>query len=315
MPFGDHLEELRRRVILGLLGLVPVFVFGLAIGRQVLSLLIDPVQRELLEAGLPAVLMATSPLETFASYVRVAVVIMLLGGSPWALYQLWRFVAPGLYANERRFVHVLIPLSSGLTTAGIVFLYFVILPVVLAFFIRFGSTLGERVVPTAPVPEGVELGSLPLLERDPPDPGIGQTWVNTSNMQLRVVVDGPGGPRVVGAELTGGTGIVQQYRISEYVKLFLSLALAFSLGFQMPVVVLLLGWADLVTPAQLARYRKYAIIGCVIASAFLTPADPLSMMLLAGPLYLLYELGGLLLRLLPASRLAGTDAAPSDEER
>jgi len=325
MSFGDHLEDLRRRLILAILGLVPVFVLGLAIGRPTLSMLIEPVQRALLDAGLPAVLMATSPLETFSSYVRIAVVITLLVGSPWALYQLWRFVAPGLYANERRFVHVLVPLSSALTVAGIVFLYAIILPVVLSFFIQFGSTLGGRVIPTAPVPQDVELGELAILDRDPPDPVPGQWWVNRSSMQLRVAIGeagvaGSDSVRVVGAELTGGAGIIQQYRISEYVKLFLSLALAFALGFQMPVVVLLLGWAGLVTPEDLRRHRKYAAMGCAMGSAILTPADPFSMVLLAIPLFLLYELGGVLLRLLPASKLAGDGASwpvdlPNDEER
>ncbi|MFG0325790.1 MAG: twin-arginine translocase subunit TatC [Phycisphaerales bacterium JB037] len=308
MTFGEHLEDLRKRLFYALLGLLPTFIIGLVVGRDLLTFLIRPVQEELLAAGLPAVLMATSPLETFGAYVRIAVVVTLLVGSPWVLYQLWRFVAPGLYRHERRFVHILVPLSSLLTAAGVVFLYTVILPVILAFFIQFGSTLGKPIVPTAPLPEGVQVGRVPVLRADPESFEPGQMWVHGELMQLRVAVpgEGPDTPaRIVGAELTGGAGIVQQYRVSEYVKMFLSLCIAFALGFQTPVVVLLLGWAGLVTPALLGKYRRQAGMAVLVASAILTPADPVSMVLLAVPLYLLYELGGLLLRLMPASKVAG----------
>lgn len=305
MSFGDHLEDLRRRLLISLLGLMPIFILSMVLGLGVLEMLIAPVQSELRAAGLPAALLATSPLETFLTYVRIAIVLTILVGSPWVLIQLWMFVSPGLYASERRFIYILAPMSAALTTAGVLFLYKVILPIVLAFFIQFGSGVGQPPVTTAPLPPDVTLGSIPILQHDPPNPPEGSFWINTSIMQLRVVVGEANGRAVVlGSELTRAGGILQQYRISEYVRLFLSLALGFSLGFQMPVVVLLLGWAGIVTPASLRKYRKHAMLGCVAASALLTPADPISMVFLALPLYLLYEFGGLLLRILPASRVA-----------
>ena len=85
------------------------------------------------------------------------------------------------------------------------------------------------------------------------------------------------------------------------------LSLGFAVGFQMPVVVLLLGWAGIVEPKDLTGIRKYMLMGCLVASSILTPADPLSMVLLAGPLYVLYELGLILLRLMPARALTGDD--------
>jgi len=313
MPFGDHLEELRHRLILGLLGLVPIAIAAFLSGRVLLEILIGPVQRALLESGLPATLQATGPLEVFATYMRVSMITALLVGSPWLVYQGWRFIAPGLYAGEQRFVRILVPLSAALVVTGVLFLYYVIFPIVLAFFIGFGSTLGAPETKTADPPAGVVLPEIPVLEADPPAPEIGAQWVNHELMQQRVCVGYEDGmPVVAGTPLTHIAGVVQQYRVSEYIKLFLSLALAFAIGFQMPVVVLLLGWSGLITPKTLRKYRKHVVLGCAIAGAVLTPADPVSMVLLAMPLYGLFELGMVLLILLPASRVAGGFATKPD---
>lgn len=308
MSLGEHLEDLRRRVILAIVGLVPIFVLGLVVGQPVLRLLIHPVQQAMHEAGLPAVLQVTSPVEGFGAYVRVAVVITLVVGSPWVLYQLWLFVAPGLYAAEKRFVHVLIPLSSVLSIAGVVFMYLVILPVVLGFFIKFSSQIGQLESPVVEVPQGVVLSTVPVLQGDPASPAVGAEWINLVLQQRRVCVGYEGDtPTILASELTRGSGIVQQYRISEYVKMLLSLSVAFAIGFQTPVVVLVLGWAGLVDRALLGRMRKQTVMICAVASAILTPADPLSMILLAVPLYLLYEFGGLLLWLMPAGAVAPSE--------
>jgi len=313
MSFGDHLEDLRRRLVLGLVGIIPIFIAAIIVGPHILDLLILPVQTELHRAGLPPQLQATGPVETFATYFRIAIIVTILVGSPWLLYQTWLFVAPGLYEAERRFVYFLVPMSAILTTAGTVFLYFVMLPVVLSFFIGFGAGIAAEPIPTAPLPEGIVLPEIPLLEADPPDPSPGQYWFNTGRSELRLATADGQDVSVLGAALTRTSGILQQYRISEYVKLFLSLALAFAVGFQTPLVVLLLAWAGIVDRPFLLRYRRHAIMVCAIAAALLTPADPLSMILLAVPLYLLYELGLALILLLPPERIArGFKREPPD---
>lgn len=306
MPLGDHLEDLRRRVVLALLGLVPILVASLLVGRTVLDLLILPVQRAMVTSGLSASMQATGPLETFGAYLRVSLVLTLLVGSPWLLWQLWLFVRPGLYVNERRFVHVLVPMSAALTTAGVLFLYFVIMPVVLAFFIRFGGTVGVVASEPRVPPAGTVMARAPVLEADPVAPEVGDEWINLRLNQRRTCIGYEGErPIIAGTQLSIGFGIQQQYRVSEYVRLFLQLALAFSLGFQTPVVVLLLGWAGLVERSSLVKYRRHAAMGAAVLGAVLTPADPLSMILLGGSLYVLYELGGVLLVLMPAHRVAG----------
>lgn len=315
MPLGEHLEELRRRVALGLVGLLPAVVLALVFGRPALELVIMPVQEALAASGRPATLQATSPLETFGAYIRVAILLGLMLASPWVLYQLWRFVAPGLYRNERRFVHLLIPLSTVLSVSGVVFLYMVIMPLMLTFFIGFGSTIGMR--PTPIVEPAAPLPTMPMLAGDPAAPEVGAYWYNSVLNQMRVAVGvGPdGAPIVRGSGVFADAGIRQDYKISEYVKLFFSLALAFVLGFQMPVVILLLGKLGLVTVEFLGRIRRYAVMGCAVAGAFLTPADPVSMVALAIPLYGLYELGGLLLRLMPPRPWDDFEDAPDRDGR
>ncbi|MEZ6242501.1 MAG: twin-arginine translocase subunit TatC [Phycisphaerales bacterium] len=305
MSFGDHLEELRRRLIWAVLGIVPLFFVAFAFGRDVLDLLIEPARQQLRAGGQATALLATGPFETFGAVVQIAMIITVLVGSPWLLYQLWLFVAPGLYRAERQFFYRLAPMSVGLTVLSMVFLYFVILPVVLAFFIGFGSKVGAGQVTTAPLPDGVSLGSIPVLAADPPPEAlqVGSVWINDRMHQLRICEALPKGgrPVILGTELTMGAGIVQQYKIADYIQTLLNLALAFGIGFQMPVVVLLLGWVGIVTRQGMRKYRKHAIAACAFAGAALSPPDPLSMILLAVPLYALYELGMVLLKVWPPS--------------
>ncbi|MEO0513540.1 MAG: twin-arginine translocase subunit TatC [Planctomycetota bacterium] len=304
MSLGDHLEDLRRRVILSLVGLLPIFIAALIFGTGLLGIIIRPAQQALRARGLPAALQVTGPLEMFSAYVRVAVVLTVLVGSPWILWQIWKFIAPGLYRHERRFVQILGPLSAALTVSAGLFLYYIMLPVVLLFFIGFGSSIGVGSVDIAPPPTDTTFSTAPLLTADPPDPTPGEFWINTDRMEFRLAIDDRGSTSVRAIPLTSGTGVAQQYRVMEYVKLVFSLGLAFGVGFQMPVVILLLGWVGLVERSFLTRYRRYAVLGCAVVSAILTPADPVSMLLLLVPLFLLYELGILLLRVVPAERLA-----------
>jgi sec-independent protein translocase protein TatC len=312
MPLGDHLEELRRRLILALLGLLPFFVVALFISRPTMEFLLKPVQAALRDSGLPPYVQSTGPVEVFASYTQIAIILTILGGSWWILTQAWLFIRPGLYRTERRFVYILIPMSFALTITGVIFMYTLMLPVVLSFFITFGSSLGvpeyaQGIDALAAQTQSAALPSAPILQGDPPNPDPGQYWINLDRRELRVCLEQaqPGQAPLVGSvPLTSGSGILQLYRLKEYVGLILMLALGFAVGFQMPVVVLLLGWAGIVEPKDLAGARRYMVMGCLVVSGALTPADPLSMFILAVPLYLLYELGMILLKLMPARSLA-----------
>lgn len=315
MPLGEHLEELRRRLLLAIYGLLPIAVVAFYFGDRILEFLLRPAQRALQLGGQAPTLIITGPLELFGAYVRISFIAALLVGSPWVLYQLWLFVAPGLYKRERRFVYLLLPLSTFLTIVGVAFFYGVILPIMLRFFIGFAAGIASSAPAAAPLPEGVTLSHVTVLPADPPSPAVGDSWINTNLNQWRTVVAMDGTvPRVLSVPLMKETGVSQQYRVAETLKLVLTMSLAFAASFQTPVVVLLLGWAGIIDVAALKHYRKHALLICAIAAAFITPtADPLNLALLMIPLYMLYELGAILLRVFPASRVTARTVDQEDE--
>jgi sec-independent protein translocase protein TatC len=306
MSFGEHLDELRRRLVWALVGVVPVFLLGMYFGRDIMEFLIRPAQEQLLAQGQDPRFQATGAVEVFGTWMRISVIFTLLVASPWIILQAWLFVSPGLYPHERRFVYLLIPFSVLLTVLSALFLYFVMLPVVLHFLINFGSTVGAIEQPPGGPLGALVLPTVPVLGADPPAPEAGQFWINSTLHELRFCIASGPPLTVLSVALTKASGIVQQYRVSEYVGLILAMALAFAGGFQTPVVVLLLGWVGLVDYRWLAKQRRYAMFIAVVASAVLTPTgDPVTLLLLLVPLYALYELGVFMLRFLPASRVAG----------
>lgn len=337
MPLGDHLEELRKRLIWGMVGLAVPLVLGLKYWRPIMEFLLEPANAALHREDLAPAFQVTTFFELFNSALKLSFIIALIAGGPWLLYQLWLFIAPGLYKHERRYAYIVGPLSMLLTICSGLFMYYAMLPVVLAFFVGFNGSLRIHTAPPKPLPSGVTLAPIPILAVDPEGPAPGTMWVNTGLNQLRIAV-GPakvdenakgegakeeqakkdskdnGGDKPVptvdirGIWLTGGELVSQQYRIADYVSMIFGFGLAFAAGFQMPVAVLLLGWAHIVNVKLLTKYRKHAIMVCAILGAVLTPADPISMLVMAVPLYLLFELGVILLRVLPASRVAGKSA-------
>jgi sec-independent protein translocase protein TatC len=317
MPLGDHLDELRRRLMVAMFGLIPLIVISLVVGRRVLGFIMQPAMDALVASGYPRTMISGGPLDGFGTYIKLSMILTVLVGSPWLLYQLWKFVAPGLYSHERRFVYFLLPLSAVLTVIGVSFLYIFIMPLLLRFFLDFGSDLGAAPIPTAPLPEGVALSHIPVLTADPVAPQVGDEWINTAEMLRRTCVAvHDGKPVIYSTQMLGKLGLVPMYRVTDYVKLLLSLSLAFAAAFQTPVVVLLLGWARILDRKFLKKYRKHALLACAIAAALLTPGDPASMLLMMVPLYLLYELGGILLKYFPASRVAGDKPEkPQPEEQ
>ena len=312
MSFGDHLEELRRRLVFALIGPIPVMIVCLIYGGRILSFIIKPLEAQLAAAGQPIRLLATSPVEPFGAYLKVGMAAAILISAPWILYQAWLFVAPGLFKNERRFVYFLMPASAALTVAAMAFLYKVMLPVMLRFFIVFGSLIVQTSPGVAVLPDGLTLPSVPVLAADPPAPAPGQMWVNSRMGELRIAAGAADAVTILGAPLARGGTIAQQYRVGEYVNLVFGLAIVFAVAFQLPIVMLLAGWVGIFRPEDLTPYRKHVLFVCAIAGAVFTPADPGSMILLATPLYLLFELGLALMRFVPASRVAGDKESEGD---
>jgi sec-independent protein translocase protein TatC len=139
MSFGEHLEELRRRLIYALVGLVPIFALCLVFGTTLMELILRPLQNQLRAANLPVLLQATGPMETFSAWVKVALIVSLVVGIPLALYQLWLFIAPGLYRRERRMGVVFAVTSAICFIGGAVFCYYLVLPPVFDFLLGFST--------------------------------------------------------------------------------------------------------------------------------------------------------------------------------
>lgn len=325
MSFGDHLEELRRRVLLALIVPLPLAMVIFIFAEPVRIALCKPLFDALRANALPVQLQALSPIETIVLDMKLALIGALVLSAPWILWQIWQFVRPGLYNHERRFVYLLLPGSAVLTVVGIALLYFAILPLVLAMLISFSTggediVIGERVASGTTENTDVRPATVPLRWAHPASPEVGETWIKMPEQVLCVAVPSRdtepdtvvlGGSttvpemHILSVPLTRATLIAQQYRLSEYINFVLVMTAGTAIAFQLPLVILLLGWLDIVRLETLRKHRRYAFFGCAIVAAVVTPPDIMSMLLMWGPLYGLYELGMLLLRYLPAWRVAG----------
>ncbi|MBN1788796.1 MAG: twin-arginine translocase subunit TatC [Sedimentisphaerales bacterium] len=139
MSFGDHLEELRIRVILSLLGIGAGLILCLFFSRFFLSLLAKPYYHAIQQSDIDAGLLAITLPEKFLVYLKTALFFGLIFSSPWVFYQLWKFISAGLYASEKKIVYIITPLCTTLFIAGAAFYLFVIAPIVISFFVNFDT--------------------------------------------------------------------------------------------------------------------------------------------------------------------------------
>ena len=309
MSLGDHLEDLRRRIIYALLGVLGGVVAMLFVGDHLMAIICQPVLYELERRGMDPTLHTPAPISMFSVWLTVVLISGVTVSIPWVVLQFWRFIAPGLYRHERRFVVLLVPGSAVLATLGVLFMYYIMLPITIWFLVGFHDRFNLPDLHPTVIQQQLEVGGgeaggpgpgalpapggLPMLEADPPAPAEGAAWVNTTTHTLRVVIGG----RVYGTTLKPtGQIATPMFMIDQYVRFVMWLGLAFVLAFQLPLVMLLLGATRLVSRQQFARGRKWAVLVCVVVGAILTPPDPMSQVALALPLFVLYEFGLLLMR-------------------
>jgi sec-independent protein translocase protein TatC len=139
MSFSDHIEELRGRLIKALIGVAVASAVCLYFGDSILNFVRQPLAAALREYKYPSDLNILSSVEYFSTYVRVGLMCGLMLASPWVLYQIWFFVAAGLHKHERKWVVLFGPASLVLFVAGLACLYYVVLPLTLRFFLKFGQ--------------------------------------------------------------------------------------------------------------------------------------------------------------------------------
>ena len=219
----SHLIELRNRLIRAVLGLIITFACLTPIANKLYTWLAQPMLDQLPAGGTMVAIAVATP---FFVPIKVAFFAAFLISLPHTLYQLWAFIAPGLYPHEKRSFAPIVLLSTLLFLAGMAFAYFLVFPVV------FGFLIGAA-------PDGIA-----------------------------VMTD-----------------------IDNYFSFVMSLFLAFGISFEVPVAVFIivkLGWVSI---AQFRDSRSYVIVGAFVAGAILTPPDVISQLMLAIPLWLLYEAG------------------------
>ena len=166
MSLGEHLEELRRRIILALLGFGAALALCFAFGTPILRVLIKPVDDAVRKINVEIIarrqvgqnpqgttpapvnvtapepsLVIITPIEGFTAYLKAAMVGAIAISSPWVLYQFWLFVAAGLYPHERRIIHIFVPFSAALFMGGAVFSYMVVVRYGLYVLLTFGGLL------------------------------------------------------------------------------------------------------------------------------------------------------------------------------
>ena len=233
-PLLDHLIELRARLVRCVLALLIAFGICLYFADPILGFLIQPLKDSFSDGE--GQLIFTKLYEVFFVELKVALFAGFCLSFPVIANQLWAFVAPGLYAKEKRAFLPFLIATPVLFTAGAALAYYVVMPTAFRWFLGFEGEAG-----------GLAIEALP-----------------TANDYL---------------------GLVMQF------------ILAFGISFLLPVLLLLLHRAGIVSRSQLAGARRYVIVLVIAVAAIVTPPDPGSQLILAVPLLILFEGSLLLMRL------------------
>ena len=221
--FISHLVELRDRLLKSVLAVLIVFLCLFPWAKDLYAILAQPLLASLPQGGQ---MIATDVVGVFLVPMKVALLVAFVIALPVVLYQVWAFVAPGLYAHERRLVLPLVVSSTALFIGGMAFAYFLVFPVVFQFMASIA-------------PEGV-------------------AWMTD---------------------------------IEKYLSFVLTMFIAFGVTFEVPVIVVVLARVGIVSVAKMREARPYVVVGAFVLGAIFTPPDVISQLMLAIPLWLLYEVG------------------------
>ena len=311
MSFGDHLEELRRRLLWSIALPIPLAILAFSYAAQIRDFLCAPAIAALKAHDLPAQLQVLSPIEALSTDMYLSLIAAIVASSPWIFWQVWKFIEPGLYVHEKRFVRFLIPLSSLLTLAGFSLLYFILMPIMLDVLVSFGSVDPEIITTTASTASpGSSAFTIPILQQTPANVVVGQMWLTPDHKLVIAAPHDASGIELFTVPLMHATRLAQQFRLADYLDFTLTFILGTCVAFQAPLVVLLLGWIGVLDVQSLGNFRRYAIFLALLLSAIITPTgDPISLFIMFVPLYLLYELGIILLRIAPPHAVAGGEVS------
>jgi sec-independent protein translocase protein TatC len=290
MSIGDHLEELRRRILLGIAGLVPAALVCLIFGRQILGFLCRPLLAALQKYDINPQLSSIEISDAFMVYMKVSFIAAAAISGPWIVYQIWLFVSAGLYPTERKYITKYIPLSIVLLICGMLFVYYLVLPLSLQFFVAFTADFPLQLPDMGgPPPASTTQPSfVQAIDGNPAHPREFQIWFDTRQHRLKLFTGGnvrviPFGPDNL---------LTTSFTLSDYLNLVLQLLLTFALAFQLPIVVMALARIGIVEVSTLRNLRRYVYLGLSMLAAALAPGDVVTATIaLLVPLVMLYELG------------------------
>jgi len=293
MTIGEHLEELRKRLFLGVAGFLVAFIVSMIFGEHVLLFLCKPLFIALARNGFSTHIHIFEASETFMTYIKAAMISAGTAAGPWMLYQLWLFIASGLYPAERKYVTKYLPLSIALFVIGVVFLYVYVLPLMLQFFIGFDIGKLPDLGPILRVtPNGTtQPMTIPILPSDPSTPLPGQLWIDAITGMLKICI-APNTIRVL--DFGSPNAITPTITLASYFDMVIGMLLAFGLAFQLPLVVLALVRIGIVEIATFRKMRRIVYFALTIIAAVIVPDVVTGMIALLLPLVLLYEFGILL---------------------
>jgi sec-independent protein translocase protein TatC len=294
MSIGDHLEELRWRMIFGLMGFVVAAAVCLFYGKRVMTAFCAPLTKTLLERNINPQMIYTEVGEPFMVFIQISLITAAAFAAPWMLYQLWMFIATGLYPHERKWVTRYIPLSLALLVSGMLFVYFLVLPWTVQFFVDFGNSIP---LPSMGDPRIVDkytpLMNVSVLEGDPAKPKDGDVWLNSWEMKLKIYHKGQA--QIV--PILPSSMLAPQIRLDTYIDMVVMMLLTFGLSFQLPLLVMALVRIGIVEIAALKKARRVVYFILLIVASVITPGDVITATIaLTIPLALLYELGIFLAR-------------------
>ncbi len=320
MTLGEHLEELRSRVIRCLVALVLGGVFCFVFIDRIEGAMTDALYDVLSKHGYERDIVYTGVADPFVVDFQLAMILGFILTAPYILWQLWGFVAAGLYRNERKWVRRFVPVSIALFFTGALFFMIVVVPLFLDFFVSYKKDLPETRTsipfligpPDHPIqtsqpslewPPGVAPLTLHAFQDDPVNPPEGSVWINETEREVRTRAGGKTYSFGHMKETGHRNRVRPMIDIKDYMVFILQMAAAFGIGFQVPVVVALLSTIGIANSTTMAQARKYVYFGISIAAAIVTPSpDVTSMMLLFVPMVLLYEAGLIASRMIERQR-------------
>jgi len=287
-PLMEHLKELRQRlfVFVGIFFALTIGIFFLA--KPIYLFLARPIIAVFERNGLPTVFIVTSPFEKFFADFTLALFVGFTLTLPVQLYQIWRFIAPGLYNNEKGAMRPFLVASPILYLIGIAFVYFVVMPMAFNFLIGYALDGGEfnlakNAGEFSAVLESFRAASETFFAMNPAEVAK-EEFIKAGEAYRSALRD------MAQLRPLDKVSIDPQTKIADYLRDSMRMLIGGGLGFQLPVALTLMVRSGLVSTDFLKRNRKFAVLILFILSGVLTPPDIISQAMLGGPMYVLYEI-------------------------